>query len=300
MATLNASKVILPFAKINIDEQPDGSKAVRAYLLLERQIEGASTGVALDGSASMRPAYGFLGFSGFLFNNRRGTNQASAEAQKMCSYLADTLAADYQTAVIYWGTGSRSRSIEFVGDLTAAQAKSFDFKGPERFGGGKTALLPAVRYYVDRFSDAKWGMFIFITDGVVGDIKKVKRFSKQLAQEIEAGSRKPLKFVILGIGDQVDHRQMIELDDLETGTALDLWDYKVVKDMNQLAEIFAEVVDDTVIVAEQGVLRDGAGNLVMDYRDTGVPALLVFKLPSGAADAFILEIGDQVIRQPLT
>ena len=70
MAILQASQVILPFAKINIDENPDGSKTIRAYLLIERQIEGAKTGVALDGSASMRPTYGFKGLSGFLFNHR--------------------------------------------------------------------------------------------------------------------------------------------------------------------------------------------------------------------------------------
>jgi hypothetical protein len=92
---------------------------------------------------------------------------------------------------------------------------------------------------------------------------------------------------------------MIELDDLDTGTNIDLWDHKIAKDMSSLAEIFTEVVDETIILAESGTIRDASGNLIKDYRDTGLPALLEFTLPSTAAGAFTLEFGGQIIRQPL-
>jgi hypothetical protein len=80
---------------------------------------------------------------------------------------------------------------------------------------------------------------------------------------------------------------------------VDLWDHKIAKDMGQLAEIFAEVVDETVILADNGIVRDAKGNVVREWRDTGLPALLDFSLPAGAANAFVLEFGGQVFRQPL-
>jgi hypothetical protein len=69
--------------------------------------------------------------------------------------------------------------------------------------------------------------------------------------------------------------------------------------MGQLAEIFAEVVDETVIVADHGVVRDAKGRTIRDFRDTGLPALLEFTLPTDASNAFSLEVGGRIIRQPL-
>ena len=70
--------------------------------------------------------------------------------------------------------------------------------------------------------------------------------------------------------------------------------------MQDLSEIFAEVVDESIIVADSGLVRDAKGNVVGDYRDKGVPALLVFTLPSGAESSFTLEIAGQSVTQPLT
>lgn len=301
METLDSARVTLPFGKINLWRQPNGGVKVRSYILVERPFENAKAGVAIDGSASMRPAYGYpSGLVGALFSNRRsGTNQVSPEAQKICSYLAEKLDVDGRTAVLYWGTGPYSESIQVVGDLTAEEARAHELTGPRSFGGGQTALLPAVRYFVDRFASAPWGMYVFISDGVIRDLEAVKKYSIGLAQEIEAGRRPPLKLVLIGVGDQIDERQMIELDDLDTGTGVDLWDHKIAREMTELAEIFTEVVDDTVILADTGIIRDARGNVVKDYRDTGLPARLDFDLPPGAAHAFVLEYGGQVIRQPL-
>ncbi len=111
METLSSSQVIAPFGKINIWRQPDNSKKVRAYILVERPFEGAKTGVAIDGSASMRSVYGFVtGWTGLLSSKRVGTNLVTPEARKMCAYLARSLDVDSKTAAIYWGTGSGGRT----------------------------------------------------------------------------------------------------------------------------------------------------------------------------------------------
>ncbi|MFT2520401.1 hypothetical protein ACMWQB_29720, partial [Escherichia coli] len=85
------------------------------------------------------------------------------------------------------------------------------------FGTG-TQLLPAVRYFVERFKDAPWGLYIFITDGELHDLAEVMRYSTQLAREIAAGKRRPLKFVLIGVGPDINEAQMEALDDLQTGT----------------------------------------------------------------------------------
>lgn len=300
METLDPSLVTRPFAKINLWRNPNGSVKVRCYVLVERPFENAKTGVAIDGSASMRPAFGYSpGLLGALFSSQaKGTNRVGPEARRICGYLARQIDVDGQTSIIYWGTGPYSESIEVIGDLTADEIAAKDFSGPRSFGGGKTALLAAVRYFTERFVEAPWGMYVFLSDGLIRDLVEVKSYSVRLAHEIVAGCRPPLKLILIGVGDQIDERQMIELDDLDTGTALDLWDHKVVHEMRELTELFAEVVDETAILADSGTVRDGLQNVVRQYRD-GLPALLEFELPAGAADAFTLELGGQAIRQPL-
>ena len=49
---------------------------------------------------------------------------------------------------------------------------------------------------------------------------------------------------------------MEELDDLDTGTEVDLWDHKLAAEMRVLQEIFAEVVDKNARVADHGRILD--------------------------------------------
>lgn len=299
METLSPNLVVTPYGKINLWRQTDGSKKVRAYVIIERPFEGAKAGLAIDGSGSMRPAYGYATSLMSIFSSRPSNpNLVAVEAKKICTYLASHLDVDGQTTAIYWATDSGKDGVEIIGDLTEAQALKQNFNGPKKFGV-QTRLAPALHYFAERYHDAKWAMFVFITDGALDDLKDVKAYTTQLAQHIAIGKRKALKLILIGVGPWVKEDQMIELDDLDTGTDVDLWDHKIASEMSQLAEIFTEVVDETIIIAETGVVRDSKGNLVKEYRDTGLPALLEFTLPSGAADAFTLEFGGQIIRQPL-
>lgn len=92
-------------------------------------------------------------------------------------------------------------------------------------------------------------MYIFITDGYIDDLETVKQYTTQLAKDIAAGKRKLIKCILIGVGKAVDEKQMIELDDLDTGTEIDIWDHKVADDMRELTEIFAELVEENQIVA---------------------------------------------------
>jgi hypothetical protein len=270
---------------------------------MEPHKEGAQTGLALDGSASMAEVYGVNkeepGFLASLFGMTKPVhNDVTPIAQKLCAYLARKIDADGGTTCIYWATGERGSQIEVVGDLRAEEAERHVFGPPRHFGTG-TQLLPAVKYFVDRFKDAPWGFYVFITDGELHDLEAVKQYSTKLAHEVAAKRRNPLKFVLIGVGPSIDERQMEDLDDLDTGTEIDLWDHKLAAEMRVLQEIFAEVVEKNARIADKGRVLDPQGQVVKDYSDTGLPAYLEFVMPGGA-NYFTLDVNGNKIHQGLS
>jgi hypothetical protein len=298
-------RVIDPFGEVNVHPASGGKTRVVATILMEPRREGTQTGIALDGSGSMSALYGVEeesggGFLAALFGKKKkqGNNQITPVAQKLCAYLARKLDADGGTTCIYWATGPGGSRIEVVGDLRAEEAEQHIFGPPREFGTG-TQLLPAVKYFVERFADAPWGFYVFITDGELHDLDAVKRYSTQLAKDVSAKRRNPLKFVLIGVGDSVNEAQMEELDDLDTGTEVDLWDHKLAAEMRVLQEIFAEVVDKNARIADKARILDPQGRVVKDYSDTGLRAYLEFEMPAGS-DYFTLEVGGNRVHQGLS
>jgi hypothetical protein len=294
-------KVVEPFGEVNVYPTKSGRTRVVATILMEPQREGTQTGIALDGSGSMAKLYGVAQGGGVLSSifggHKPAHNEITPVAQKLCAYLARKIDADGGTTCIYWAVGAGGSQIQVIGDLTADDAERHIFGPPNDFGTG-TQLLPAVRYFVERFRDAPWGFYVFITDGELHDLDEVKAYSTRLAKEVNAGRRKPLKFVLIGVGPDVNEAQMEELDDLDTGTPIDLWDHKLASEMRVLQEIFAEVVDKHARVADSGRILDPHGRVVKNYSDTGVPAFLEFEMPSDAA-YFTLEVNGNRIHQGL-
>jgi len=228
---------------------------------------------------------------------RRTDNVVEPVAQEMIGYLAGQLDADGGTTVIYWACGTGS-DFEVLGDFTVDQCSTMTIAGPTKAGfGNGTHLLPAMKYFVDRFADADRGMYLFITDGKLDDLKAVKKYTIQLCKEIQKGKRKSVKCVLIGIGDQIDEGQMEELDDLDSGTDVDIWDHKIAKEMRSLVEIFAEVVNENKIVASTATIYDDSGKAVVTFAD-GLPAKVTFSMPL-SSKAFELEVGERRIRQTI-
>jgi hypothetical protein len=297
---MQLKKVVEPFGEVNVHPGPGGGRAVTPPHHKEPRRAGPPTGNARDGAGSMRKLFGQSAGGGVvssIFAKPKNDNVIAPVAQKICAYLARTIDADKGTTCIYWAVGPNGTQTEVIGDLTAEQAEKHPFTGPKDFGTG-TQLLPAVRYFVERFKDAPWGFFVFITDGELFDLEEVKQYSARLAREISAGKRRPLKFVLIGLGPDVNEKQMEDLDDLETGTDIDLWDHKLAAEMRQLADIFAEVVDRNARIADNGRILDPQGKVVRNYADTGLPALLKFTMPPGSL-YFTLEVNGQRIQQAL-
>jgi hypothetical protein len=295
-------KAVDPFGEVNVHPGKQGGTHVIATILMKPHREGAQTGLALDGSGSMRKLYGMEDagrvLSPIFAPPKKGANEITPVAQKLCSYLARNIDADGGTTCIYWAVGPGGSQIEVVGDLKADQAERHVF-GPPRDLGTGTQLLPAMRYFVERFKDAPWGFYAIVTDGELHDLDDVIAYSKRLAQDIKARRRNPVKFVLIGLGPDVNEYQMTELDDMDTGTDIDLWDHKLAAEMRVLEEIFAEVVEKNARIADNGRILDPQGRVIKDYTGVGLPAYLEFDVPAGAA-YFTLEVNGTRINQPLS
>jgi hypothetical protein len=292
--------VVDPFGEVNVYPAAAGKVRVTATILMEPFREGTQTGIAIDGSGSMANLFGVRagGALSPIFTKREPVqNVVSPVAQALCSHLARHLDADGGTTCIYWATGQGGGQVEVVADFTAEQAEKHTFGPPKLFGSG-TQLLPAAKYFVERFADAPWGFYVFITDGELHDLEAVKNYSRQLARDIAAGKRKPVKFVLIGVGPDVNEKQMEALDDLDTGTSIDLWDHKLASEMRAVQQIFAEVVDKNARVAEKGRILDPDGRVVKDFSDTGVIGFLEFEIASSAT-YFTLEVPGHRIYQAL-
>jgi outer membrane protein OmpA-like peptidoglycan-associated protein len=140
-------------------------------------------------------------------------------------------------------------------------------------------------------------MYIFLTDGRIDDLEQIKNYTKELALEIAVGKRNYLKLVLIGVGNEVDRYQLQELDDFDTGLDLDLWDYKIASEMTSLSQIFAEVINENQIIAENGSIYDDNGICVKSY-PKGLPAKVDFVMRDDS-QWFELEVNNQRIRQPV-
>ena len=332
--TIPSDKTAREFGKVNIKKDGTELEIDFTISMVPQgnDAEGWQTGVALDASSSMRGAYGtevkgnipsniFDEYKnkGWVTNREKDgrneialTKQAVTDsrskgylkptanvvqplARQFISYLASELDADGGTTVIYLAC-EKGDQYEVVGDFTEEECQTLDVEGPATLSyGSKTILKPAMEYFVDRFADAKRGMYIFITDGILDDLESVKRYTTQLATEIESGQRNALKFILVGIGDKIDEKQMVELDNLDTGTEIDIWDHKIAAEMRALIEIFSEVVSENQIVAPVGIISTLSGGVVKKFTD-GLPAKVTFKIPA-TEKGFSLEVAGRKISQ---
>ena len=291
MTQLSSNLVVEPFGEVNIFPEPNGPTRVRATILMKPAVEGAQTGLAIDGSASMQTAFGGAGAVSALFASSV-PNIVQSVGRTMASFLAN-FDSDGLTTVIYWACGPGGSEIEELGDINAEQSRTHPFSAPKAFGTG-TKLVPALKYFtMEKFSSAPWAVFVFITDGIIEDIEEVKSFTLDLGKQIAEGRRNFVKLVLIGVGSEADVKQMEELDDLDygglkdpSGNDIDIWDHKLAAEMQKLEEVFAEVVSANTILAPSAQITDDSSNPVTpigrsSYAD-GLPALLEFTVPADA------------------
>ncbi|MEQ8236455.1 MAG: hypothetical protein ABRQ23_06755 [Syntrophomonadaceae bacterium] len=293
------------------------------------------TGVALDASASMKNMFGrrLLGHipaniaseyenKGWMKREHRdgrkvrtfsrpavddamkrnlislSTNTMDYVGSEITAYLSKNLAKAGSSTIIYW-SGGNGGDIEEVGEISEAACANLNLDGPDKmsFGSG-TQLLPAVKFFVERCQKTQPGLFVFLTDGRIEDLNEVKEYTAVLAQDILNGQRSQLKFVLVGVSDEIDEAQWRLLDKLDGQNFANIWDQMIVTDFQDMIKIFNEVLRNTQIVAQQGTLLDDSGKLLKKYPD-GMPSQVVFSMPASAS-GFKIEMDWRHISQPIS
>lgn len=283
--------IVKPFSDVH-----NKNGTILATLLHDPTVEGLDVALYMDGSASMEDEYGPRGVLAKLGGVR---NQVEPQMRWMLEYLA-TKDKDGILRVAYWATGDGSQ-LEVVGDLTGVEAKEYKFPGPQYYGKG-TVMLPVLRDYVAHVraqaeKGAKRGLAVIITDSQIYDPADVKAYSAQVAKEIAAGRLPRLNFVLVGVGEQIDEEQMEQICHEEYDGVGHLWCHRIADKMEEMAELVAVLVDETMTVASGGTIYDDKGTVLKRY-ETRLPAVFEFKVPEGCK-SFTLEVNGQKFTQPI-
>jgi hypothetical protein len=228
------------------------------------------------------------------------TNEVEPQVRWMLEYLASK-DRNGTLRTVYWATGTAGDKVEVVGELKGSEARTYKFPGPKQMGGG-TILTPALKDFVEYMKvevpkGARQGCAIVITDGQIGDANNVKNFSAQIAKEITTGRLPRMNFILVGVGDAINEEQMEDISHAEYPGIGHLWCHRVAKEIRNVAELVAVLVEETMTVAAGGSITDDKGNVIKVYEGR-LPAVLEFQVPEGAK-SFTLEVNGQRYTQPL-
>lgn len=278
---------------------------VRATLLHDPTVEGLDMALYLDGSGSMKAEYEYKKEYSGIWNwltgkeKKAGPNRVEPQARWILEYLA-TKDRNGILKVAYWATGD-GRQIQYIGELKGMDVETFDFPGPT-FPGNSTELEPAIKDFVQYIINqtrlgARRGCAVFITDGALHDAANVKRYCRQLAQDIAAKRLPPLNFILVGVGDAIDEEQMEDICHEEYPGVGHLWCHRIAAEITQVAELVAVLVDESMTVASGGTIYDDRGTVLKRY-EARLPAILEFDVTPGST-SFTLEVNGQRYTQPL-
>lgn len=278
-----------PLADVNVLPQKDGSHEVVVCFMPDPDIlvgEGESrTVLALDASRSIKPMFG----GGGVFDPK--PNYAQAVARKIGEILCN-VSRNGKVAMMYWALGAGGAGIEPMGEFAADRCASVEIAGPPKKNWGTgTQLLPTVKHIVEKVgTGSAFTMGVIITDGIIEDEDPVTKYCLQVGQEMVAGKRGIIKFVLIGVGEEVDEAQFQRLNDMFESTPLkgkvDLWAVGIAADMRDesdiIAVLFGELMNEETIVASSGKVVAG-GKEVVSFSD-GLPGKFRFILPKGHSE----------------
>ncbi|MBN9682788.1 MULTISPECIES: vWA domain-containing protein [unclassified Corallococcus] len=294
-------KPIEPFS----DLHREGDR-VRAVLLHDPTVEGLDMAIYMDASGSMREEYAYKAQQRTFLEWLRGApmKEASNDVEPQVRWMLEYLATKDRNGLLrvaYWACGTNGRQVEPVGELKGTDVKQYKFPGAKQLGGF-TYLEPALRDYVKYLEEqvkvgAKRGCAIIVTDGRLHDAEAVEKFSAEVAKKIASGRLPRINFVLVGVGDDIDEEQLEHIAHAEFPGVGHLWCHRIAKEITQVAELVAVLVDETMTVAAGGTIYDDKGTVLKTYEGR-LPAVLEFEVPEDAK-SFTLEVNGQRYTQPL-
>ncbi len=295
-------RAVEPFSDLHVEEGH-----VRATLLHDPTVEGLDVALYMDGSGSMKAEYAYptepRGFFAWLMGETPKTAEMN-EVEPQVRWMLEYLASKDRNGLLrvgYWACGQSGAGVEIIGELEGAKAKTYAFPGPKELGR-HTMLAPAVRDFVQYLkrqvpAGAKRGCAVFVTDGQIHDLEDVEKITEEVAKDIARGRMPRVNFVLVGVGSKVDEEQLERIAHTEHASVGHLWCHRVAKEIKQVAELVAVLVDETMTVAAGGTVYDDKGNIVKEYEGR-LPAVLEFEVPE-ECESFTLEVNGQRFTQPL-
>lgn len=304
---MGEERPVEPFSDLHVEEGH-----VRATLLHDPTVEGLDVGLYLDGSGSMEDEYEYASVAGprrtfwqWLFGEPKAppgpaTNQVEPQARWILKYLA-TKDRNGLLRVAYWACNSTGKAVEVLGELDGNQVDNYKFGGP-KVQGGYTYLKPAIDDYIAYLraqvpNGARRGLAVFITDGELHDAEEVIALSGEIGRMIRRGQLPRMNFVLVGVGDGVKEEQLEKIAHTEIEGVGHLWCHRTAKEIKNVAELVAVLVDETMTVAAGGTIYDDKGKILKEYEGR-LPAVLEFTVPEGCK-SFTLEVSGQRFTQPL-
>jgi hypothetical protein len=164
--------------------------------------------------------------------------------------------------------------------------------------GGGTYLLPALKQAVKEIvvaSGCAYGFIALVTDGRFADMDRIKVWATDLAKKIAAGEHPLTKIVLIGF-DDADANQLEELDNLETGTDVDIFNALAVSTLQDAMQMLnSEAITGVLMIAPGGRLEVG-GQAVKSF-EGGLPQRIDAQIPAGLSSVtLVVDSGDEANR----
>lgn len=288
-------------------EQKGNSFQMEVTFAVDVQVENLAAAFYMDGSKSMLGA-GNYGQRTGLFGLGRQRNPVQEAMQVAVPFITEK-DANGLCYVAYWACGEKGKDIEVIGELTAEQAKTSEFRGPNNFGNS-TYLLPAVQDFVQYIRQAiskgevvNAALCVIVTDGQFHDAEDVISYTATaMVPAIMEGKFPKTVFTVIGIGKDVDPEQMEEFSHEATPenyTGRDIWCYGLADEISQLPQLVAHLADANTPAFFGGAsILDEKGTVLKTFEDM-VPTVVEFELPLNAR-SFTLKAGDKTYQQQFT
>ena len=297
----NLSKGI---ADVNVLNHDNGEYEVVVCFSPDPEIivgEGNSKAlIALDGSRSMRKVYG--GAAGPFGGSE--PNYVEPMGRGIAKLLCEVTKSG-KVDSIYWAVGQEGNQIEIIGAHNEEEWEDVSLNGPKSKMGTGTYILPVIQYIVETVAkNSDWTMGVIITDGIIDDEEASIQYCFELGKKMAEGNIKPIKLVLIGIGESVNEAQLQRFDDMfeESDIDYDLWSHGVTSSFRNIEDVknvlYGELISEDTFVADSAVLKDDKGNVIKSFSD-GLPGKFRFNI-SGNVNGFVIEANGISISQDIS
>ncbi len=229
-------------------------------------------------------------------------NHLEPKARAFLELLSAKVDVNEACNLMFWGCQNDPGWIN-LGEIPRKNCRELSIPGNEAFSFGKESkLLPLIQFLVGNFASVSQTLVVILTDGGFSDLEDLVSFSINLGILIKAKKLNPMKFVMIGMGTEVEKKNLSRLGELKTGLEYDLWDCRVADDRKEPLEILGGLYPEDMIVTPPAVILDSKGKVIQEFK-AGLTYRTTIRLPIDAT-SFSLQfppdpvVFDQTLQLP--